>query len=179
MATQSKTLWRVAGAVLLLLGLVNVGDGFLGKGRLLAGRLFYADHEVSEWVAKAGPTAQVFARACDDPRVSKRFDSRSVKTFERWCTRVVAFQSDPTGETGVALMRGNNRHFDMVTDKLFVAGGDLAQLGLDLMTARATFRPAMEKVGSVRAGAAFSQTLVGFMLLIAGWFCLRRGRRSP
>jgi hypothetical protein len=179
MSISKQKIWVGVGVVLLLLGGLDVVDGLFGTGRLGAGKLFYDAPLVDELVARAGPAAVTFARVCGDKAVEDRFDSRSIKHLERWCRAVETFQQSPSGDTGVALMRANNRTFERITDKLFLAGGDLGQLGLDIMTARSTFRPAMEKVGSIRAGASFSETLIGLFLLIGAWYCLRRGRRSP
>jgi hypothetical protein len=170
--------WYVVGALLLLVGIFDIGDGLFGSGRLGVGQRFYDDEKVAELVDGALAPAAVFGRACSDEKVAKRFDSRAVKKFERWCGAVKSFAKQPDAAHGVALMRANNLYFERVTDKLFLAGGELPDLALDMMTARAAFRPQMEQVGSIGAGASFSETLVGLILLVVGLFCLRRGRRQ-
>ncbi len=177
MKGRSKV-WYAVGVLLLLAGIFDIGDGLFGSGRLGVGRLFYDEEKVASLVGGAVAPATVFLRACDDEKVAKRFDSRAVKKLDRWCKAVKSFVEQPDGESGVRLMRANNKYFERVTDKLFLATGELPDLALDLMTARADFRPRMEQVGSIRAGASFSETLAGLILLIVGLFCLRRGRRQ-
>lgn len=177
MTKGKHNVWYVVGAILLLAGLFDVGDGFFGSGRLGAGKLFYDDDKVAELVSRATEPAGVFLQACDNAVVAERFDSRAVRKLGQWCGAVRSFRDEPDGVSGVRLMRANNFYFERVTSKLFLASGELPNLALDLMTARATFRPLMEQVGSIRAGASFSETLVGFIFLVVGLFCLRRGRR--
>ncbi len=177
MLTRTNKIWLGIGAVLLLLGLFDIGDGFLGNGRLGAGKFFYDKEKVASLVAGAQEPAAAFLHACDNDAVAERFDSRSVKKLGRWCDAVQSFQEAPDEVSGVQLMRANNLYFDRITDKLFLGSGELPHLALDLMKARADFRPPMEQVGSIRAGACFSEALIGFVLLVVGLLCLRRGRR--
>lgn len=177
MAKGKNNIWLALGVILVLVGLFDISDGFMGSGRLGAGRLFYDSEKVAALIGEALVPAESFLKACDNELVAERFDSRAVKKLGRWCAAAHSFHQEPDEVSGVKLMRANNLHFEMVTDKLFLASGELPNLALDLMQARAAFRPLMEQVGSIRAGASFSETLIGFILLVVGLFCLRRGRR--
>ncbi len=177
MSKRRYNVWYIVGAIVVLAGLFDIGDGLFGSGRLGVGKLFYDGDKVAELVAGSAAPAVVFLRACDNDLVAARFDSRAVKKLGRWCDAVRSFNEEPDGTRGVRLMQANNLYFERVTDKLFLGSGELPNLALELMTARATFRPLMEQVGSIRAGASFSETLLGIILLVVGVICLRRGRR--
>jgi hypothetical protein len=174
--TKKKVFYWL-GIVLLCLGLFDMGDAFVGGGRMGAGKLFYDGDRAGELVARAIPYGQVLAAACDDEALAERFDSASVKKFDKWCKAVRAFAERPNPERALGLLRAGNLYFERVTEKLYASGGDVAQRSVELMEANCELKPLLEQVGSISASAAFSEFLIGLILAIVGLVLYLRGRR--
>jgi hypothetical protein len=166
------------GVVLLVLGLFDLADAFLGSGRLGSGKLFFNREKVEEQLSVAIEASKPLAEACLKETVQERFDTASIKQLDALCRTVQALHEEPDAGTAVALLRADNNNFKVVADRLFSGGGEPAQISLDLMVARSQYRPALEKVGSQCAGASFSEFLLGIFFLVIGGLFLRYSRRT-
>ena len=166
------------GVVLLLLGLFDLADAFLGSGRLGSGKLFFNRDLVEEQLSVAVKSSEPLLDACLMETVEERFDTASIKKLDSLCRSVQALHEEPGADAAVALLRADNNNFKAVADRLFSGGGESAQVSLDLMVARCRYRPALEKVGNQCAGASFSEFLLGVVFLVIGGLLLRYARRT-
>lgn len=151
-------------------------DGIAGSGRSGAGTLFFDGSGMDRLIAKAVVSAVPMVDFCQDQKARDGFDSSSVKTLDAWCEAVNGVSQESRPEDLVALLRAINTRFGRITDKLFNSGGRSADLSLKLLEAECELRPVLEDAASAVASAAFSQFLVGLILLIPAVLVLRRFR---
>jgi len=167
----------ITGAILLALGIAQVVLGFVGTGREGLGTLFFHADQVNRSVVEAQGAIRPLQKVCDDPKAAAAFDQSSVHAFNEWCGAVNTLADLPEPGAAVDLLRAQNKHFNKLTEHMLNRGGEAGDLAGTMLEAGCQVRPPLEDIFSETSGAAFSQALLGFLLVGVGYWMVAHGRK--
>ncbi len=176
-AEQKQLVFKVLGGVFLVAALFNIVFTFVGAGRSGLGAFFFNDDEAKALLQEVDKSLDAYLVACGDETIENAFDQSSVELVENWCKAVKTVDENSTPETAVALLRYEKLHFGQLTTVLVGDTGNWARKWLEIMEVDCNLRPKLERLGSITAGASFSQFLAGFLFALVGAFFLFKSRK--
>ena len=170
---SKKGLFWVA-VVVAVLAVSQMVFAFVADGRIGVGALFYSSSEVQEHLDYCRKPVQSYVAVCENQQVESAFDSVSLKRLEAWCHAAETLAEDPSDATASDLLKAEKKHLDFIMERLITMGDPWAEFGLSIMQTKCEIRSDLERINSIRAGAAFSQFLAGIILLVVAFVVFRR-----